>query len=179
LWGEWLKTSSTNDPSKEAFMKILFIAPTAATLAVLLFQSPAFSAPLSAGEFQGPGLWKSATGATPDHGSYTETTKVTENSVFTTYTLASGVQKNWDFQMLPAAPAASGFFQVQSHNKVIGSGYCLEQAQVCHYAIEAKVGKGHISLEETIAQVNGRMFRYGSKDEGKGSVMWQEALDKK
>jgi hypothetical protein len=120
------------------------------------------------GEFKGHGLWKSATAT----GKYEITTKVGNNSIAASYSLPDGTTKDWNFDM---EPTTNGFFKVKVFGTEVGKGYCLEKAEVCHY--EITVGK--LVLEETLTVLGDKLYRFGSKDEGAGRIMWQESLDKK
>ncbi|MEK6705208.1 MAG: hypothetical protein AABZ06_05420 [Bdellovibrionota bacterium] len=119
------------------------------------------------GDFKGDGLWKSAR----DQGTYEVSTSINGNIIAGSYTLPNGTKKEWKFEM---EQTTSGFFKVKAYGTEVGKGYCLEKAEVCHY--EIAVGK--LVLEETLTAFGDKLYRFGSKDEGFGRIMWQESLDK-
>jgi hypothetical protein len=138
------------------------------TLIAVLGCVPAFASTLPDGKFSGDALYSSAKG----QGTYSVNTTITGNTIATEYVLKDGSKKEWKFDM---EPTSGGFFKVKAYDLEIGQGYCLQKASVCHY--EIKVAK--LSLEETITAMNGKLYKFGSKDEGKGRILWQEALDPK
>jgi hypothetical protein len=136
-------------------------------LLVTLLSVPAFAGNLTDGSFKGKGLWKSAAKS----GTYEVRTQIANNVYSATYTMADGSQKQWSFEM---SATTNDFFQVKSNGANLGSGYCLEKAMVCHYEISF----GTTKLEETLTIQNDKLFRFGSKNDGTLTVMWQEAMDK-
>lgn len=137
------------------------------TLLVTLLSSQAWASAFPVGNYRGRGLWKSLS----ESGNYTDSITINNNSVKTDYTLPDGSKRQWNFEM---SPQQNGFFKVMSRGIEIGQGYCLEKAEVCHYEIT----QDKFSLEETFTLLDGRLYRFGSKDYGKGRIMWQEAVDK-
>ncbi len=137
------------------------------TLLLTLFTTltHAQAAPLPDGVFKGEGLWKSVT----EQAGYMAETRINGNRIEAKYESRKGGYE-WNFEM---RQTAKGFFDVVTEAHVIGDGYCLDHAKVCHY--EIKVGK--LSLEETLVYLDGNLYRYGSKQEGsEAKVFWQEAL---
>lgn len=96
---------------------------------------------------------------------------IDKNSIKAHYTLPDGSTQDWSFEI---RNVNSTFFDVVSQGVKLGSGYCLEKAPVCHY----EMAMGQLKLEETLVQEGTKIYRFGSKDEGKGPIMWQESLDK-
>jgi hypothetical protein len=137
------------------------------TILVALLSSQAWASAFPVGNYHGHGLWKSLS----EKGNYTNTISINNNSVSTDYKLPDGSRRKWNFEM---SPQQNGFFKVISEGTELGQGYCLEKAEVCHYEIK----QGTFSLEETFTLLDGRLYRFGSKDYGKGRIMWQEAADK-
>jgi hypothetical protein len=125
------------------------------------------AAGITDGNYKGSGLWKSV----KDKGSYSVTTAIKSNTVSASYELPDGSKKEWNFDM---EPSINGFFKVKTFGAEIGSGYCLEKAEVCHYEIQV----GKLKLEETLILQNDKLYRFGSKDEDSGRIVWQEAMDK-
>lgn len=122
---------------------------------------------LPEGQFRGQGLWKSGS----DQGTYQVTNRITKNTVKAVYSSPKGPQHEWNFDM---AATSNGFFNVKSQGKVVGQGYCLEKANVCHYQLTLD----RVFLEETLTVMGGKLYRFGSKDVGSVRIMWQESLDK-
>jgi hypothetical protein len=137
------------------------------SISLLLFANTCLAAGLTDGNYKGSGLWKSE----KDTGSYSVTTAIKSNKVSASYELPDGTQKEWIFDM---DPSNNGFFKVKTFGAEIGSGYCLEKAEVCHYEIQV----GKLKLEETLTLQNDKLYRFGSKDDGAGRTVWQEAMDK-
>lgn len=137
------------------------------SIALLLFGNTCLAGVLTEGSFKGRGLWQSE----KVKGTYTVTTSIKSNKVSASYELADGSKKEWIFDI---ESSNSGFFKVKTFGAEIGSGYCLEKAEVCHY--EIAVGK--LKLEETLIKHENKLYRFGSKDEGSGRIVWQEAMDK-
>lgn len=119
------------------------------------------------GNFKGNGLWKSAN----DQGTYEVMTSVNGNHIVTSYKLPNGTQKEWKFEM---EPTSNGFFKVKTNGTEVGKGYCLENVAVCHYDMIL----GSLFLEETLTASGSKLYKLGSKDQGTGQIMWQEAMDK-
>jgi hypothetical protein len=119
---------------------------------------------LPSGHFLGNGLWKSAT----DGGSYQAETLINGSTVTSKYTLSDGTKREFTFDMVDAQ---NGIFKVKIFGAEVGRGYCLDKAQVCHYELKA----GNVDLEETITIMDGKLYRFGSKDQGSGRIVWQEA----
>ena len=121
---------------------------------------------LTNGHYSGQGLSK-----TPQSdGHYATTVVVTDDTITASYQLSDGSTQNWDITL---KKTSSVFFEVLSQGQKLGSGYCLERAPVCHYEISIK----QLKLEETLVQEGNKIYRFGSKDEGHGRVMWQESLN--
>jgi hypothetical protein len=87
------------------------------------------------------------------------------------YVLADGSTMDWNFEI---KNQGTTFYDVISYGVKIGSGYCLEKALVCHYDISVE----NLKLEETLVQEGTILYRYGSKNEGQGLIVWQESLNK-
>jgi hypothetical protein len=121
---------------------------------------------LPEGKFHGEGLWKSS----KEKGTYEVSIAIEGNTVSSAYQLPDGSIKKWSFTM---ADTANGLFKVTSQGVEIGEGYCLDQAQVCHYTVSV----GPLTLEETVTYMDQTLYRFGSKDEGRGLIAWQEKLN--
>jgi hypothetical protein len=139
----------------------------AITLIAGLISAQAWAGTIPEGHFKGDGLWKSAS----KRGRYTVETTVSKNTINTDYTLPDGVKKQWNFEM---APTKNGLFKVTVFGAEIGQGYCLEKVELCHYEIKVS----GFTLEETLTVQDGTLYRFGSKDDGSGRIVWQEALEK-
>ena len=139
---------------------------TIAFLTVVMAYSISFAHGLTEGSYTGNGLWKSNTAK----GNYQASTDIGKKTIQAKYVLAGGTTLEWNFDILESA---NGFFDVISHGKKLGSGYCLDNVPVCHY----EIATGKFKLEETLVQQSNTIYRYGSKDEGRGSITWQESLD--
>lgn len=141
--------------------------------ALMTVPAGAATSPLPEGNFAGEGLW-AAQGAPSERGSYAVTLEIKNNRIKGNYTLPDGSSKTWDFELVAQA---NGFYQVKTAGAVVGQGYCLEYAVVCHYDIHAK----GFDLEETLVSMDGKLFRYGSKfEESKNlRIRWQEKLERK
>lgn len=139
------------------------------TLALLtgLISVSAIASTIPDGTYTGQALWKSRS----QQGNYAVQVTVAENTFQTEYSLPDGTKKQWDFEM---APEANGFFKVKTHEVEVGSGYCLEKSPVCHYQVKI----ADLSLEETLTVQEGKLYRFGSKQDGTGQILWQESLDK-
>ncbi len=137
------------------------------TISLMLIANTCLAGGLTDGNYKGSGLWQSE----KNKGSYAVTTSIKSNKVSASYELPDGSKKEWIFDI---DPSTNGFFKVKTFGAEIGSGYCLEKAEVCHY--EIAVGK--LKLEETLTIQNDKLYRFGSKDEGSGRIVWQEAMDK-
>jgi hypothetical protein len=121
---------------------------------VFLLSSVTFAGPLKDGVFKGQGL--DVHEADGSRGHYEATTTIKGSSISNTYLLSDGTTKKWDFEM---SNENGHFFNVVNDGRIIGKGYCLEHSSVCHYEIEV----GSFRLEETLAQIDGKLYRYGSK----------------
>jgi hypothetical protein len=140
---------------------------TLTTLICFLLSSQSWAELFPNGNYQGHGFFKTKT----ETGSYLIHTSIKDNLIKSNYSLPDGSKKEWNFQM---STQANGFFKVQTNGIEVGQGYCLEKAVVCHYEIKVN----NLSLEETFTLLSGRLYRFGSKDDGTGQIMWQEAADK-
>jgi hypothetical protein len=139
---------------------------TAAVITLFLASQMTWAHGLTNGHYTGQGLSK-----TPQSdGRYTTTVDVTNNTIKASYKLSDGSTQNWDITL---TKTSSVFFDVVSQGQKLGSGYCLQGAPVCHYEISMK----QLKLEETLVQEGNKIYRFGSKDEGQGRVMWQESLN--
>lgn len=138
---------------------------TFAAMALILTSNQSIASGIREGNFVGKGLWKSenATGA------YKVSVVIQNDTVSSEYELSDGSKLSWNFKM---NGTANGFFKVKSQGVEIGSGYCLDRAEVCHY--EIKTSK--LNLEETLTILDGNLYRFGSKYMGKVKTAWQEAL---
>ena len=121
---------------------------------------------LTEGKYTGHGLWKSE----KTTGQYSITASIGAKKIQTAYILPDGTTKQWDFDIVEST---NGFFDVMSQSVKLGAGYCLDKAPVCHYEISA----GNLKLEETLVQQDKKLYRYGSKNQGQGALLWQESLD--
>ena len=130
-----------------------------------LISTQVLAGTLPDGAFKGKGIWKSET----TQGSYTVSSVISGTAVDSKFTLSDGSQKEWKFDM---DPTSAGFFHVKVSGLEVGHGYCLEKVQVCHY--EVKIEK--LVLEETVTAMEGKLYRFGSKDEGSGRIVWQESM---
>jgi len=140
---------------------------TALVLTILLASQLSHAHSFTNGTYKGNGLWNSKT----KNGGYQVSTVIDNNTVKTHYTLPDGNARDWNFDM---QPGKSTFFDVVTQGVKVGTGYCLEKASVCHYELTV----GPMKLEETLVQQGTKFYRYGSKDEGQGPIMWQESTDK-
>ncbi|MGZ3651975.1 MAG: hypothetical protein ACXVB9_04955 [Bdellovibrionota bacterium] len=139
---------------------------TTMILATLLtFSGVAQADSIRDGHFQGKGLWKSETAT----GSYEVTTDVAGSLFSSSYKLANGQTIKTAMEL---KPAANGFLKVIDGGKQVGTGYCIEREQLCHYEVK----NDKISLEETLTIQNGKLYKFGSKTTDGVTVMWQEAL---
>lgn len=145
----------------ESYMKKVI-----ATTVFLILSQTALANHLSEGQFQGKGIWKKVS----TRGDYQVRTEITGNQVATTYTLPDGKSKNWEF-MMDEDENSNGFFKVVSQGSVLGTGYCLENTELCHYEITVKTGK----IEETITLQHGILYKFGSFN-GNEKIFWQEEL---
>ncbi len=131
-----------------------------------LLSTQAWSGVLPDGNYTGKGLWNSPL----KQGSYDTTTNIKGNVISAKYTLEDGAQKDWTFEI---SPTDGKFFKVRAKDHEVGQGYCLSHATVCHYQINV----GSMVLEETITFMDGKLYRFGSKTDDDGKVMWQESLE--
>lgn len=122
---------------------------------------------LPEGSYAGKGLWASSA----DRGNYKVTTKISQDSVSADYILADGSKKEWIFKIVPTT---GNFFKVTVYGLEVGEGYCLDKVDLCHYQVKIK----QLSLEETLTSRDGKFYRFGSKDTGSGTIVWQEAYQK-
>lgn len=137
-----------------------------AVTALVLSSQITWAHGLTVGHYSGQGLSKTVKAK----GVYTTTVNVTDKSVEASYQMTDGSNQTWNISL---QDTAAGFFNVLSGGKKLGTGYCLEHAPVCHYEISMK----HLKLEETLVQEGNKIYRFGSKDEGHGRIMWQESLN--
>lgn len=156
----WVQTNQLT--KRRVYMK-----KTTITLIALLVSELSFAHGFTTGSYKGNGLWNSRSAK----GVYQTTTVIDKNTIKAHYSLPDGSSRDWSFDI---QNQASTFFDVISQGTKIGSGYCLEKALVCHYELSV----GQLKLEETLVQEGTKIYRYGSKDEGKGPIAWQESLDK-
>ncbi|HWU43732.1 MAG TPA: hypothetical protein VN132_09850 [Bdellovibrio sp.] len=140
---------------------------TMITLITLLASELCLAYSLPNGSYHGNGLWNSLTA----QGGYQTSAVIDNNRINGHYTLQDGSTLDWNFEM---QATSSVFFDVLNHGEKLGTGYCLEKASLCHYEISV----GSLKLEESLVQQGNKIYRYGSKDEGRGPIMWQESLDK-
>lgn len=149
------------------------------TLIALLVSELSFAHSFIAGTYKGNGLWNSSSisgsastaNANSSKGYYQSIAVIDKNKINAHYTFSDGTSMDWNFEI---QTKGSTFFDVVSQGVTIGSGYCLEKASVCHYELSMRKFK----LEETLVQVGSKIYRYGSKNEGNGPIVWQESLDK-
>lgn len=125
------------------------------------------NAALPIGKFRGSGLWKSF----KEQGSYEVTTNINGKTMTSSYQLPNGISREWKFEI---EPTLNGFFKVKTYGAEVGQGYCLERVEVCHYEIKAD----ELTMEETLTILDGKLYRFGSKEEGSVRIMWQESMDK-
>lgn len=142
--------------------------PFAVALFTTLITLQSLAGTIPAGTYSGEAIWKSAS----SQGSYKVDSKIQNNQFQSQYTLPDGSSKTWNFEMVETG---NGFFKVTSNNKFIGQGYCLEKVTLCHYSIE----EGNFSLEETLTIQDNKLYRFGSKGDESGRIVWQEVLVKK
>jgi hypothetical protein len=141
---------------------------TILTLTTLLsLASMAQAEPLADGTYKGHGLWRSLDA----QGSYEVQTTIQGNRVSSDYRLPDGSTRHVASE---GTPGKNGFFTLNQEGKAVGQGYCLEKVQLCH--VEVKLDEG--SLEETLTNQNGKLYKFGSKTINGRTVMWQEALEK-
>lgn len=141
------------------------------TLIALLVSELSFAHSFIAGTYKGNGLWNSSSTSNSTKGYYQSKAVIDKNNINAHYTFSDGTSMDWNFEI---QTKGSTFFDVVSQGVTIGSGYCLEKASVCHYELSMRKFK----LEETLVQVGSKIYRYGSKNEGNGPIVWQESLDK-
>lgn len=143
-------------------MKAVLIA-----LMVLVFES-SFAQVLADGSYEGSGLWKSSKAAI--RGEYKTTTVISGRTIEAKYDMGEQGQPTWKFDMQETSP---GFFDVISKGKKVGAGYCLEKVALCHYEVSVR----NMKLEETLTVQGVNLYRFGSKNEGRGTIAWQEKLN--
>ena len=119
------------------------------------------------GSYKGNGAWRSSS----DKGNYAIQTSISGHKISTNYALPDGSKKEWNFEIVTGE---AGQFSVLANSLTIGSGYCLDQVDVCHYEIKVN----DFSLEETLTLMDKKLYRFGSKTEGQGRTLWQESMDK-
>jgi hypothetical protein len=136
-------------------------------LIISMFTIQSWADSIPDGNYQGQGLYQSRT----ETGNYSTQINVQGNSIKSAYTLPDGSKKEWNFEM---SQQANGFFKVVTNGVDVGEGYCLQKTIVCHYEIKVNT----LSLEETFTLLDGRLYRFGSKDNGSGRVMWQEVAER-
>jgi hypothetical protein len=139
----------------------------ATALVLTVLSGVASAGVLSDGSYEGKGLWKSPSA----RGNYDVATVVKGDSIQARYTFGNGLTRSWNLKMIAQE---KGFFTVETEGKTIGHGYCLESSQVCHY--EVKFDK--LTLEETLTNIGDKLYRFGSKDDGQGRIVWQEMYDR-
>lgn len=135
---------------------------------LVLVAEVSFAEGLTNGSFEGTGLWKASSGRVK--GEYKTTTVIKGNKVEASYNMGPAGQYGWKFEMKETAP---GFFDVMSRGEKVGAGYCLEKVVVCHYDVSAP----NLKLEETITIQGATLYRFGSKNQGRGTIAWQEKLN--
>lgn len=128
----------------------------------------AISGVIGDGVYGGQGLWNSPS----QKGTYEVMTGVAGDVIETRYLLPDGSEKSWRIETIAQQ---KGFFQVKVYGRVVGQGYCLESAAVCHYEVQINDFK----LEETFVFMDGKLYRYGSKSEGGELIVWQEMATRK
>ncbi|MGE3758018.1 MAG: hypothetical protein AB7H97_09685 [Pseudobdellovibrionaceae bacterium] len=96
---------------------------TVTFFSLILASNFAFAHGITESKYIGGGLWKSA----DQRGTYKTSVMVEKSRFSTTYFLADGSVKEWSFE---TKDTPNGFFDVISQNMKIGSGYCLEKAEV-------------------------------------------------
>lgn len=134
-------------------------------LTIALVSSFSLAHPLTNGKYVGHGQWRSESA----NGQYNHEAVVGEKKIQTKYLLADGSAKEWNFEIVETT---NTFFSVLNQGVRIGSGYCLDQAPVCHYEISV----GSFRLEETIVQQAANMYRFGSKIQDQDTITWQEKM---
>ncbi len=132
---------------------------------VTLFSVATLAGPLTNGVYKGHGKWVSNNAT----GDYQVKTIIDGESVQSTYTLPDGSIKEWTFKIEPNGK----FFKVVVNSTNIGQGYCLDKATVCHYELNV----GNLRLEETMTFLDGKFYRFGSKEDESGRRFWQEAME--
>ncbi len=137
----------------------------ASAIIVILAYNVSFAHDLKLGRFTGQGSWRSQ----EKSGVYIATTEITTSEISSSYQMKDSTESYWKFI---TKNKRQGFFDVMNRGQKIGQGYCLKNALVCHYDI--KIGK--FTLEESLVQENGLLYRYGSKNESGQTIVWQEAL---
>lgn len=138
---------------------------TLSLLATILISQLGYAHSLTEGTYSGNALWHSV----QTNGTYKTVSTVKKNEIKTKYQLPDGSIKEWNFQI---NESTNEFFEILSQGVQLGNGYCLEKAPVCHYQFSV----GQLKLEETIVQEGNKIYRFGSKDEGRGLISWQESL---
>ena len=135
---------------------------------VALTSSSALAGSLVEGNYTGEGGWKK-TGSV--EGQYKVETRISASRIDNRYVFPGMKPIQWSAEITPKNKG--GFFSVKMKGHLVGHGYCLEQADVCHYEFKAHDTR----VEETLVWQNGRFFKFGSKNAGSGLIRWQEALD--
>ncbi len=142
-----------------------------AVILMSLMSVSAQAGSIADGVYAGTGAWNSKT----SQGEYQVSTQVKGSKISTLYTLSDGSVKNWDFELVQDG---SKFFKVVSGGVEMGSGYCLDHVDLCQYEVSFTTPSQTFKLEETLLTQDGKLFRYGSKNDGNETVMWQESQTK-
>lgn len=137
------------------------------TTSLLTLSAAAQAHTIPDGTYRGEGLWKGAA----DRGGYEVVTTITGDRIASTYRLPNGGSREATIEL---KSGENGFLRVLADGKEVGSGYCLEKVELCHYSMKTD----KLSLEETLTIQNGKLYKFGSKTEGAVTVMWQEGLEK-
>ena len=137
---------------------------TIAILTIILAAQISIAHGLTQGQYEGSGLWKGLNHT----GNYQANMVVEKNAFKAEYNLGNGSKKDWTFT---TKETVQGFFDVLVKGKKIGTGYCLDKVNVCHYQINVN----QLKLEETIVQDGSKIYRFGSKNEKNGLIAWQES----
>jgi hypothetical protein len=135
-----------------------------AALVGLLSSGLAYADVPTSGNYEGKGQWRDSSG---NSGEYTVETIISSEEIESRYGWASG-SRNWGFSL---QNQSVGFYAVTDNFGTEGKMYCYSVQ--CHYEFVS----AHLTTEETLSFVDGKLYKLGSKRMPNGTVVtWQEAL---
>ena len=128
-------------------------------LTFIVLGANAYAAGIPEGRYAGRGQWKSP----QKEGTYKVETVIGRDTIATSYSMPDGSKRTANFRL---TALENGNFKIKSHGQLIGHGYCLDRAEVCHFEIKMS----GLELEETLTSMNGKLYRFGSKNQGQGLI---------